>query len=206
MFLRMSSFKTLIKNAWQGAGLTVGNDGEGIYLMGSYWTIWLERSGMTKKAKAAIVELAGELPGAGEVFKCWKDRDNQYELEETKNEDYYNPNVYGFETRYKDTGIVFSGFGRSGRILQNVRNLKCVLIPEFIHDMIDSHSMEKDECYPEGPKGRFTQLMNTDMIFWQNEFCTMGCMTTTIVPDSKESFVMKELQKYNFNENRVEEE
>ena len=72
--------------------------------------------------------------------------------------------------------------------------------------MIDINSMEKEECFPEGPKGRFTQLMNTDMIFWQNELCTLGCVTTTIVPDSKEAYILNELQKYNFNENRVEEE
>lgn len=34
MFLKINTFKRLIKKAWKGMGLTVGNDGEGIYLVG----------------------------------------------------------------------------------------------------------------------------------------------------------------------------
>lgn len=34
MFLKLNLFKALIKKEWQGAGLVVGNDGEGIYLTG----------------------------------------------------------------------------------------------------------------------------------------------------------------------------
>lgn len=205
MFLRMSGFKTLIKNAWQGAGLTVGNDGEGIFLAGSYWSIWLEKTSMTKKAKAAIVELTGELPEVGKVFKSWAKQDNQYELIEAWEEDYYLPNVYQLEDRFKDTGIVFNGFGRNGRVMQNTRNLKCALIPEFVYEMIDAGSMEKGECYPEGPKGRMDPGKDSGTIFWQNESCTLGCMITTIVPDSKEEYILGQLKKYNFSEEKVEE-
>ena len=38
MFLKMNAFKALTKKAYKTlTGLTVGNDGEGIYLMGGYW-------------------------------------------------------------------------------------------------------------------------------------------------------------------------
>lgn len=59
MFLKINTFKRLIKKAWKGMGLTVGNDGEGIYLVGGHWSIWLARIEMTNKAKAAIIELTG---------------------------------------------------------------------------------------------------------------------------------------------------
>lgn len=59
MFLKISMFKRLIKTAWKGMGLTVGNDGEGIYLVGRHWSIWMARIEMTNKAKAAIIELTG---------------------------------------------------------------------------------------------------------------------------------------------------
>lgn len=52
MFLKMAGFKSLIKDAWKGAGLVVGNDGEGIYLYGNYWTIYLERTMISKKSKS----------------------------------------------------------------------------------------------------------------------------------------------------------
>lgn len=67
MFLKISMFKGLIKSAWKGSGLTVGNDGDGIYLMGSYWSIWLARWEMTNKAKAAIIEYCLK---RGEKNKC----------------------------------------------------------------------------------------------------------------------------------------
>lgn len=61
MFLKINMFKKLIKAAWKGIGLTVGNDGEEIYLVGNHWTIWLASWEMTNKAKAAIIELTGGL-------------------------------------------------------------------------------------------------------------------------------------------------
>ena len=71
MFLKISMFKGLIKSAWKGSGLTVGNDGDGIYLVGSYWSIWLARWEMTNKAKAAIIELTGGLPSEGTAYRAW---------------------------------------------------------------------------------------------------------------------------------------
>lgn len=54
MFLKLNLFKAITKKAWQGAGLTVGNDGKGIYLVGGYWSIYLDRFWISKKAKAAL--------------------------------------------------------------------------------------------------------------------------------------------------------
>lgn len=205
MFLKMSYFKTLLKNAWQGAGLVVGNDGEGIYLCGTYWSIWLERTMMTKKAKAAIVELAGELPGEGQVFKCWKGQENQYELKKTYEEDYYNPYISGFKTRYKETGVSFKEFGISGKILQDKDNLQCVVAPEFICDMVDVASMEKYESHPEGPYGKYELKKESNIIYWQNEACTLSALTTTVTEDSKQSYLLECMRRYNYTEGKKAE-
>ena len=82
MFLKINYFKTLMKKAWSGVGLTVGNDGEGIYLLGGYWSIYLDSEWMTKKAKAAIIELTGFIPAAGHAVAFWKSEDNQTEERE----------------------------------------------------------------------------------------------------------------------------
>ena len=81
MFLKLNLFKALIKKEWQGAGLVVGNDGEGIYLTGmanGYWSIYLEEYLMTKKAKAAIIELIGAIPLPGNAANFWKNEEDQW--------------------------------------------------------------------------------------------------------------------------------
>ena len=101
MFLKISMFKGLIKSAWKGSGLTVGNDGDGIYLMGSYWSIWLARWEMTNKAKAAIIELTGGLPSEGTAYRAWKDQENQYEMTELYDPEMYRPDARKFKIGYK---------------------------------------------------------------------------------------------------------
>lgn len=203
MFLKISLFKNLLKNAWKGAGLTVGNDGEGIYLIGRYWTIWLERTQMTKKAKAAIVELTGELPAAGYAFKAWKDQDNQYEMPEAYDKEFYRPDTYNFKIAYKDTGICFADYGKQVEVIQDTNTRECLLVSKFITDMVDSNSREKGEGIQEGPIGRYDHMKKTTEIFWQNEACTLGCMPVAVQEDSKEEFVLGKLKQYDFKEKRI---
>ena len=90
MFLKINYFKALMKKAWSGVGLTVGNDGEGIYLLGGYWSIYLDSEWITKKAKAAIIELTGFIPAAGHAVAFWKSEDNQTEERELLRKDTIN--------------------------------------------------------------------------------------------------------------------
>lgn len=43
MFLTTSGFKKLLKRAYNGAGLSIGNTGAGIYLSGGYWVIYIKK-------------------------------------------------------------------------------------------------------------------------------------------------------------------
>lgn len=199
MFLKMARFKSLIKDAWKGAGLVVGNDGEGIYLYGSYWTIYLERTMISKKAKAAIMELTGELPGIDQVFKSWENQENQYELKETYSPDTYCPDVYEMKNLYKPTGVVFSDWSQRGRVLQEMGSLNCLIVPERIYEMIDRKSMEKDEYDPEGPAGKYDGERN--IIYWQNNACTLGVATNVVMEDSKEYFLLNQMKRYDYTKN-----
>lgn len=91
MFLKMNAFKALTKKAYNTTGLTVGNDGEGIYLMGGYWSIWLERTMMPKKAKAAIIELIGSIPAPGRAAAFYKSDDTNWEERDLLPEEVYRP-------------------------------------------------------------------------------------------------------------------
>lgn len=79
MFITSSGFKKMINEAYKGAGLHIGNDGEGYYISGGYWVLWIKNGMIPKKELGYIIELTGELPEKGEAFKANK-TGNQYEI------------------------------------------------------------------------------------------------------------------------------
>lgn len=88
MFFKKTVLKRMLKSAYTGAGLTVGHtpetdeEEEGYYLSSGWWVLWFNAGMFPKEAKAAVIELCGELPAVGEVFKAEKDFGNQYEIEQ----------------------------------------------------------------------------------------------------------------------------
>lgn len=49
MFITSQGFKKLINEAYKGVGLRIGNDGEGYYISGGYWIIWVMHGWIPKK-------------------------------------------------------------------------------------------------------------------------------------------------------------
>lgn len=197
MFLKMNAFKALTKKAYNATGLTVGNDGEGIYLMGGYWSIWLERTMMPKKAKAAIIELIGSIPAPGRAAAFYKSDDTNWEERDLLPEEVYRPDTTYFKTAYKDTDIRIRTYRRELAVLQNRSTMECVILPEHIVSMIDSGSREKEEGPVSLPLGN-----NRYSIWWQNEACTLKCDIAIAEGDPKEEFILQELEKWDFTEKR----
>lgn len=50
MFVKTAKFKKLLKEAYSGSGLHIGNMGDGIMIAGSYWMMWV-RGGMYPERK-----------------------------------------------------------------------------------------------------------------------------------------------------------
>lgn len=166
MFITSQGFKKLINEAYKGAGLNVGNDGEGYYISGGYWVVWIMHGWIPKKELASIIELTGEMPEPGEGFKATK-AGNQYELtwheayaamtHAMECEEYME--VTPMTLKYKN--------GQQARILQNPVNKTIVLIGERFIDIIDNTVVEYDkgEFQAEGP------MISGKMqgIFWRND-------------------------------------
>ena len=72
MFLKSSIFKRLLKEAYSGPGLRLHNDGQGMYIGGSYWGAWVKNGRIEKKELGAVKELTGELTEAGKCFLATK--------------------------------------------------------------------------------------------------------------------------------------
>lgn len=166
MFITSQGFKKLINEAYKGYGLRIGNDGEGYYISGGYWVIWIMHGWIPKKELASIIELTGEMPEPGEGFKATK-AGNQYELtwheayaamkHAMECEEYME--VTPMTLKYKN--------GQQARILQNPVNKTIVLIGERFIDIIDNTVVEYDkgEFQAEGP------MISGKMqgIFWRND-------------------------------------
>ena len=202
MFLKISMFKGLIKSAWKGSGLTVGNDGDGIYLMGRHWSIWLARWGITNKAKAAIIELTGGLPSEGTAYRAWKDQENQYEMTELYDPEMYRPDDGKLKIEYKKTGIIINDLRKDYIALQDKNNFRCLMVDRFIVDMVDLKSREEGEEIPVGPLGRYDNIKGITEIFWQNEVCTLKAMTCVPIEETRGAFMLEQMGKYDFSEGK----
>lgn len=146
MFVKMSILKKLIKEAYK-SGLVLANNGETIVIAGNYWQMEIKRALMPKELLAAIIELTGELPGAGERYICDKGG-NQQEFGKPME---INPE--GCETEYIVTNVtLLSGTGTEQRILQNYWTRDIELINEVFVDLI--YKAEKDLSMPE-PEGPY---------------------------------------------------
>lgn len=174
MFITSQGFKKLINEAYKGAGLNVGNDGEGYYISGSYWVIWIEHGWIPKKELASIIELTGEMPELGEGFKATKEG-NQYELPW---HEAYAAMTHAMECEeYMEVTPITLKYksGQQARILQNPNNGTIALVSERFIDIIDNTVVEysKGELQAEGP------MISGKMqgAFWRN-----GTMALHVYP------------------------
>ena len=76
MFFKTSVLKRLFKDAYKGAGLTVGHmtdpedeEVDGYYISSGWWVIWFNNWTFPKEAKAAIIELAANFHSRAKYSK-----------------------------------------------------------------------------------------------------------------------------------------
>lgn len=169
MFVNTAAFKRLIKNAYNTTGLTVGADeDEYFFSYEGIWVIRVEKDFFPKKEKAAVIELAGELPADGEVFKAVKKCDNQYLISG-------NP-AWDIGTQFKEakmkfnvTKAVYDLDEQELRVLQYKENNACIAIDEVFIGLIDTKAIDsEEETMIEGP------YANNGVVYWGNNIMTMA--------------------------------
>lgn len=199
MFITSQGFKKLINEAYKSVGLRIGNDSNGYYISGSFWTIWIKNGMIPKKELAAIIELTGELPEQGEAFLANKGG-NQYELSYS---DTYNvmENAIMCEEEMDITPLILDYEGVQARILQNPNNGTIVLINERFVKMIDNTVIdyEKGETQAQGPmiQGKMQG------VFWRNNTMAMHVFPRT---DDKNRKLLGYLERFEIMGEGVEED
>lgn len=172
------SFKTYAESSIQGRGPDGGTrrrkrrrgGPEGYYISSGWWIIWFLADTMPKEAKAAVIELCGDLPGPGEVFKATKDMGNQYEIEQKE--------VYNLPAAFKKCDCRFNVtklLGQQGdkviRFIQEDGSTRHVTaISEIFMNLIDPAAVDYDNGEYE-PFGPVALCPTSPFMYWGNNQC-----------------------------------
>jgi len=177
MFLHVPTLKKLMKNAYNNGNLTVGMIGNGLIIGCATVYIWLEKNTVSNKIKAAIMELAGELPTDGVTFTASKDGNQMYlpwnEVYDVK------PRLIHADKRYIVTPIIYGDSKYDAfRFLQqcnNASNIKTV--HESFMSLIDPAEIDYEHGEG-GIQGPYSSELGSTF-YWSTDLCVLG------IPESK---------------------
>lgn len=167
MFINTTAFKRLIKDTYNTTGLTVGATEEEYFFEGGTWEIRVNKENLPNKEKAAVIELAGELPGPGEAFKALKKCANQYLIDNPA----WDIRKSAEEARLKldVTRAVYETSYRTLRVLQSVKDNTCITIDETFMNLISEQAMDREkESIVIGP------VADGNSVYWRNNIMTLA--------------------------------
>lgn len=195
MFFKQTVLKRMLKAAYKGAGLTVGHmaesetNPEGYYISSGWWVMWFNADEMPKEAKAAIIELSGDLPGVGEVFKAIKDMGNQYEIEQK--EIFNLPAAFKMcKCHFRVTKLLGQQGDKMIRFIQEDGATKHVAaVSEIFINLIDPEAVNYDGGEHE-PIGPVTTCPTAPFMYWGNNTCYLmaGIRTPTEADEEEANF------------------
>ena len=178
MIFNEKVLKKLMKTAYQGAGLLVANK-EGRYILeGGWWRISMSEWVFSKKGKSAVVELIGQIPQAGESFRCTAGG-NQMELPEMEDLDEII-NELNFNDIYNKTEVMIEHNGVLIRILQNEKRDICC-INELIVDLLTGKAEPGEGEYVDGA------VLRGDCLYWASDECSLEVGKIDITPNVEEA-------------------
>lgn len=190
MFIDTQIFKKLIKEAYKGQGLVIGHDREGFFFEGGYWILWVKEGLLPKKEKAAVIELSGELPEAGEVFKAIDKLGNQMEIE--------RKDAWDVRRWIKDateevhpTMVLFMQKGTLCRLLQT-ESREVVVFNEMLFQAVNNKFIDKEMETP--AKGPYKTPENNTLMLWKNESCIYAALKRRKPEAGKELEILHHLE------------
>lgn len=172
MMIRLNVFKRLIKQAWKKERLIVGADYEEYFIECGYFVIRINKQYMPKGHKAALIELMGDLPEAGEIFKVGKDKEPVTEFKDI----WLLEDIDIAERDAWETNVYVSHKGTMLRMLQS-GDKNMFITADFVN-MIDrevDREVETDVVGPclveTGDSRRFAR------VYYKNNICKYMALT-----------------------------
>lgn len=191
MFLNKTRFKKWVKDAFNGAGLTVGRIYGGLVINSGTWITWTEDGYVPNWVKAAVMEYTGELPKEGCVFKAKKDTPAQYEMSENE---YFNLPRKFMEAKvpFTVTPIVYDESWKNFRFIQNNNTMDIIAVSTYLYDALDMKELG-EENRPIGP----CSISNKgDILLWKNEHSVLAICKLDV--SGKSMDVMNILSSHTF--------
>lgn len=163
MFLSLVGLKKLLKGAYKGGGLIVGNLEGGLVAMGasSTWGIRVEEEHIPNKLKAALIELIGDLPEAGEIYN-YKPGSVQAEIDLGR---------FDFQGMWRqardfaaDTPFILRSKWEEYLLVQIHSTMELRAVSRKLTDMIGAKDLDHEL---EGMPGR--PAYSQGILYWKNE-------------------------------------
>lgn len=189
MFYKLPAIKGLMKKAYNGGGLVVGLTETGwLYTAGGYWCICQDIENTPKEFKAAVVELAGDIPEPGSCFRAFKDGGNQFMFDQSNA--YLLPNKYGDISirgaKCEETDIVLTWYPDPVRIILPETGEPLRIIKECAYEVVSRESIDHENGETD-ILGPFVRLNKDPVIIWHNDDVWFMVMIIHAGEDNKKS-------------------
>lgn len=192
MFIKTTVFKRLLKQAYKRDLLQVGHedDTDIYYIIGGYWAIMVEKRFFTNAAKAALVELIGDLP-KNESIKIYSDGTRQQLIDDSA---WFTLALREPEEYLEKTNLLVEEekFGVLSRLFS--AGEKLIPVNEGLYSLIDEGAKTSDDLDIIGP---YKTTLSGHMLMWKNNTSTVG-LSPRVWNDEEELMEqLKELEQLN---------
>lgn len=190
MFIKTTVFKRLLKQAYKRDLLQVGHeDNTNIYyIIGGYWAIMVEKRFFTNAAKAALVELIGDLP-EDESIKIYSDGTRQQLIDDST---WFALALQEPEKYLEETNLLMEEekFGVLSRLFSTGEKL--IPVNEGLYSLIDEEAKTSDDLDVIGP---YRTCLSGHMLMWKNNTSTVGLSPRVWNDDGELMEQLKELEQ-----------
>lgn len=174
MFIDNTKFKKAVKAAYSGFGLRIEHfEGGFLSINGNAFILEIDEADLTKKCKAAIIELTGEIPeeGTGYIYRKGEEKEEVEIEQETEGN---MMGMYANGTEAEDTRLMLQRHSTCYSILQTVGKREPHMIRRDIQTMVDGTKVDEDagELPPGNPR------VTGSLIIWNND--TMQLATVDV--------------------------
>lgn len=190
MFIKTTVFKRLLKQAYKRDLLQVGHeDNTNIYyIVGGYWAVMVEAKFFTNSAKAALIELIGDLP-ENESVRIYSDGTRQQLIDDST---WFTLALQEPEKYLEETNLLMEEekFGVLSRIFSTGEKL--IPVNEGLHALIDEEAKTSDDLDIVGP---YRTRLSGHMLMWKNNTSTVGLLPRVWDDDGELMKQLKELEQ-----------
>ncbi|MBE5937699.1 MAG: hypothetical protein E7265_06685 [Lachnospiraceae bacterium] len=172
MFIKLATFKKLVKTAYTHNRLVVCHVGEDYIISGGGWRIQVDSAHLPNQYKAVMVEHIGDMPAAGEGFEYGPDMYQQI-IAETVNVVPEYDECTG--EVYRPTNIMINARGNTYVVMQGDNNTY-LYVNRVLCDMVDNKCINEaaGEYVPDFPK---KINIKSDRLVWGNNVMLLEVIT-----------------------------